>query len=74
MMEIYEDEANVSIEEAGESILWHQQHRNTSVKGLKMLAPKGNIPYLNNMVVDFYEPRVLGKAEECCFGNDGSTT
>ena len=70
MVEVSDDEAHV-VEEVGACTLWNQRLVHMSEKRMKMLASKGRIPYLKNVIVNFYEPCVLGKQKKVNFAKIG---
>ncbi|GKB32448.1 retrovirus-related pol polyprotein from transposon TNT 1-94 [Tanacetum coccineum] len=61
MVGVPSDGINTSIDGRGNVALWHQRLGHMSEKGMKILASKGRIPYLQKVVVGFCEPCVLGK-------------
>ncbi|GJW59033.1 retrovirus-related pol polyprotein from transposon TNT 1-94, partial [Tanacetum coccineum] len=73
MVEVPSDGINVAIDGRGNAALWHQRLGYMSEKGMKILASKGKIPYLQKAVVGFCEPCVLGKQKKVSFVKSGNT-
>ena len=70
MVEVFDDEAHV-VKEFGASTLWYQRLVHMSEKGMKMLSSKGRISNPKKVIVDFFEPCVLGKQKKVTFTNIG---
>ncbi|GJR08053.1 retrovirus-related pol polyprotein from transposon TNT 1-94 [Tanacetum coccineum] len=64
MVKVPSDGINAAINGRGNAALWHQRLGHMSEKGMKILASKGMIPYLQKAVVGFCEPCILGKQKK----------
>nr|GEX32696.1 retrovirus-related Pol polyprotein from transposon TNT 1-94 [Tanacetum cinerariifolium] len=64
MVEVLSDGINTTIDVRDNAALWHQRLGHMSEKGMKILASKGRIPYLQKAVLGFCEPCVLGKQKK----------
>ncbi|GKA86889.1 putative RNA-directed DNA polymerase [Tanacetum coccineum] len=73
MVEVPSDGINAAIDGRGNAALWHKRLGHMSEKGMKILALKGRIPYLQKVVVGFCEPCVLEKQKKVSFVKSGNT-
>ncbi|GJU93633.1 retrovirus-related pol polyprotein from transposon TNT 1-94 [Tanacetum coccineum] len=73
MVEVPSNGINTTIDGRDNAALWHQRLWYMSEKGIKILALKGRIPDLQNAIVGFCEPCVLGKQKkvECLKSDNG---
>ncbi|GJU49800.1 putative RNA-directed DNA polymerase [Tanacetum coccineum] len=72
MVKVPFDGINIAIDGRGNAALCHQRLGYMSEKGMKILAFKGRIQDLQNAVVGFCEPCVLGKQKKVSFVKSGN--
>ncbi|GJR12199.1 retrovirus-related pol polyprotein from transposon TNT 1-94 [Tanacetum coccineum] len=73
MVEVPSDRINATIDGKANAALWHQRLGHMSEKGMKILASKGRVPYLQKAVVGICEPCVLWKQKKVSFVKSWNT-